>query len=91
MKTGAIIIAVASFAGLIGPSIAFEGIRGIRIQGLLTNVSCDVREEDNQALCARKCDDEFISSKMRYSVDPVQVAADKKACDEKCGCHQNSR
>ncbi len=91
MKTRAIVIAAALFAGMVGSSSAFEGIRGARVQSFVTKASCDVREEDKQALCARKCDDEFISGKMHYNADLAKVTADKKACDEKCGCAENSK
>ncbi len=74
MKISAIVTAAAIFASMTGAAFA----------------SCDVREEDKQALCARKCDDEFISRKMNYGANQEQVKAEKKACDEKCGCPQNT-
>jgi hypothetical protein len=93
MKTRAIVIAAALFAGTVGSSYAFDGLRGARTQSLVTTVSCDVRDrdEDKQAMCASKCEDDFISSKMHYNADLAKVAADKKACDEKCGCPQNTK
>ncbi|PWB79961.1 MAG: hypothetical protein C3F11_19385 [Methylocystaceae bacterium] len=74
MKIRAIVTAAALFAGMVGPSFA----------------SCDVHGEDKQALCAQKCDDSFIRDKMHYNSDLAKVSAEKKACDEKCGCPQNS-
>lgn len=75
MKKYAIVTAAALFAGMVSP--AFAG--------------CDVKnDEDKQGICARKCDDEFISGKMHYGADIEKVTAEKKACDEKCGCPQNS-
>jgi hypothetical protein len=93
MKTRVFVIAAALFAGMVGSSSAFEGIRGTRIQSLVTNVSCDVRDrdDDKQARCASKCEDDFISGKMHYSADLKKVAEEKKACDEKCGCPQNTQ
>jgi hypothetical protein len=93
MKTRVFVIAAAMFAGMVGSSSAFEGIRGVRTQSLVTNVSCDVRDrdDDKQAMCASKCEDEFISGKMHYNADLAKVAENKKACDEKCGCPQNSK
>ena len=93
MKTRAIVIAAALFAGMVGSSSAFEGIRGTRIQSLVTNVSCDVRDrdDDKQAMCASKCEDNFISGKMHYGADIGKITDEKKACDEKCGCAQNSK
>lgn len=91
MKSRAIVIAAALFAGLASPSFAFDGLHGTSVQSLVAKVSCNVLEDDKQALCARKCDDEFISGKMHYGADLAKVAADKKACDEKCGCAENTK
>ncbi len=75
MKSYAIVAAVAMFAGMTVPAFA----------------TCDVHNEDKQALCAQKCDDNFISGKMHYNADITKVTAEKKACDEKCGCPENSK
>jgi hypothetical protein len=93
MKTRVIATAAVLFAGLASPSFAFEGLRGIRAQNFVTAVSCDVLkgDEDKQAMCAQKCDDAFIAGKMHYNADINKVKADKKACDEKCGCQQNTK
>lgn len=69
-----LILAAAAFVAMVGPSFA----------------TCDVRNEDKQALCAQKCDDTYISRKMNYGANINEVRAEKKACDEKCGCPENS-
>lgn len=76
MKKLAIVSAVALFAGMVGPAFA----------------DCDVRkaDDDKQARCAQKCDDEFISRKMNYGANMAEVYANKKACDAACGCPQNT-
>ncbi len=76
MKISAIVTAAAIFASMSGAAFA----------------SCDVNEDDKQALCARACDDTYISRKMNYGAQGQleQVKAEKKACDEKCGCPQNT-
>jgi hypothetical protein len=77
MNKFAFVAAAALIAGMISPAFA----------------DCDIRkaDEDKQAKCAEKCDDEFIARKMNYGANQVEVAANKKACDEKCGCPQNSK
>jgi hypothetical protein len=77
MKKLAFVVATALIVGLASPAFA----------------DCDVRkaDEDKQAKCAQKCDDDFIARKMDYDADLAKVAANKKACDEKCGCPQNSK
>ena len=77
MNKYAIVTAAALVVGMISPAFA----------------DCDVHnaDEDKQAKCAQKCDDEYISRKMNYGANQAEVAANKKACDEKCGCSQNSK
>jgi hypothetical protein len=77
MKKLAFVVATALIVGLASPAFA----------------DCDVRkaDEDKQAKCAQKCDDDFIARKMDYDADLAKVAANKKACDEKCGCPQNTK
>jgi|APFre7841882630_1041343.scaffolds.fasta_scaffold41345_2 hypothetical protein len=91
MKTRSIVIAAALLAGMASPSFAVDGLRGTRIQSLVTKVTCDVRNEDKQALCAQKCDDTYISRKMNYGANQEEVKAEKKECDAKCGCPENSK
>jgi hypothetical protein len=92
MKTYAIVTAMALFAGMIGPSYALDGAVGLRAPNPATLVGCDVKnDEDKQGMCARKCDDEYISGKMHYGADIAKVTEEKQACDVKCGCPQNSK
>lgn len=76
MKKLAIVTAAAFMVGMIGPAFA----------------DCDVKkaDEDKQAKCAEKCDDDFISRKMNYGANQAEVYANKKACDAACGCPQNT-
>jgi len=89
MKTYAIVAAAALFAGMTSPTLAYDA--SLRGQSVVTPVTCDVRNEDKQALCAQKCDDAFISGKMHYGADLSKVTEEKKSCDEKCGCPENSK
>ena len=91
MKIYAIVSAAALFAGMVAPSYAFTDAAGMRMNSPLTTVSCDVRAEDDQALCAAKCDDYFVRNSQNNMADHSKLKADKKACDEKCGCPQNSK
>ena len=91
MKTRVIVTTAALFAGMIAPSFVYDGVRGLRTQLMISPVSCDVRAEDEQALCAAKCDDYFVRNGQNNMTDHVKLAAEKKACDEKCGCPQNSK
>jgi hypothetical protein len=94
MKTRIFVSSVVFFAGLVGQSFAVELTGAMRAPSVISTISCDVRDvqdEDKQGLCARKCDDDFIKNKENYNADLAKVKADKKACDEKCGCPQNSK
>jgi hypothetical protein len=77
MKKFAILTASALFVGFAAPAFA----------------DCDVRkaDEDKQARCAQKCDDEFIARKMNYGANQTEVLANKKQCDAGCGCPQNTQ
>ena len=52
---------------------------------------CDTRKEDDQAVCALGCEDNYVRHKQDMMADHAQLKADKKACDTKCGCPQNSK
>lgn len=55
--------------------------------------SCNVRDmyTDKQAACAAACEDQFIRDKQKAELDQAAKAnGDKKACDAKCGCPENS-
>jgi hypothetical protein len=77
MNKFALVAVAALFAGLATPAFA----------------DCDVKkaDEDKQAKCAEKCEDEYLARKMNYGANQADVLANKKACDEKCGCPQNSK
>ncbi len=77
MKKFAIMTAALLVAGMISPAFA----------------DCDVHkaDEDKQAKCAEKCDDEYLSRKMNYASNQAEVIANKKACDAACGCPQNTK
>jgi hypothetical protein len=53
--------------------------------------SCDTRNEDEQAVCASKCEDAYLKDQQSITADMTKVKGDKKACDVKCGCPQNTR
>lgn len=74
MKTLALVTTIALFAGLSAPAFA----------------SCDTRKEDEQAVCASKCEDAYLKDQQSITADMSQVKANRKACDTKCGCPQNS-
>ena len=75
MKTFSIASAIALFAMMTVPAFA----------------DCDTRKEDEQALCAGKCEDEYVRHKQDMMADHSKLIADRKACDAKCGCPQNSK
>lgn len=55
--------------------------------------SCDTHGDDDQAACASKCDEAYQKDQedRKGSMgDMSKVKENKKACDEKCGCPQNS-
>jgi hypothetical protein len=91
MKTYAIVTAVALFAGMAAPSFAFDGNAARRAQSDVTRISCDTRQEDEQAVCASKCEDAFLKDQMSFTANMDKIKESKKACDEKCGCPQNTK
>jgi hypothetical protein len=91
MKTYAIATAVALFVGMIAPSYAFDGAVGLRAPSQATRISCDTHNEDEQAVCASKCEDAYLKDTMSFTADIPKIKAAKKACDEKCGCPQNTK
>jgi hypothetical protein len=66
---------IALFAGLSAPAFA----------------SCDTRKEDEQAVCASKCEDAYLKDTMSFSADLDKIKSTKKACDAACGCPQNTK
>jgi hypothetical protein len=93
MKLSVLWAAGLIVAGAVAPSFAFEamppsGGGGIHANRLLQVVSCNVNDDDKQALCMRACDDEYIKASQAYGTagrleGPKEA---KKACETKCGC-----
>jgi hypothetical protein len=75
MKKFSIVTAIVMFAATTAPAFA----------------SCDTRKEDDQAVCALGCEDNYVRHKQDMMADHAKLKADKKACDEKCGCPENSK
>lgn len=75
MKSYSVLTAVAFFVAMSAPAFA----------------SCDTRKEDDQAVCAGKCEDEFVRHSQDMMADHAKLKADRKACDTACGCAENSK
>jgi hypothetical protein len=93
MKVSALLAAGLIIAGAVGPGFALEamlpsGGGGLHAGRLLQAVSCNVNDDDKQALCMRACDDEYIKASQAYGTAGRLEGpkAAKKACDTKCGC-----
>jgi|WetSurMetagenome_2_1015567.scaffolds.fasta_scaffold728439_1 hypothetical protein len=90
MKISAFVTAIAILAGVAGPSLALD--HGVRANSLVQRVSCDIKDDDKQARCMQKCDDDFIKASQAYQEgkDSAQVkkesAENKKVCEKACGC-----
>jgi hypothetical protein len=89
MKTKVLVAAALMFGGMIAPSFAYDGAAGLRSP--VAKVSCDTRNEDEQAVCASKCEDTFVRHKNDNMADHSELASERLACDTKCGCPQNSK
>jgi hypothetical protein len=92
MKLRAFLTAGLILAGVTGQSFAFDGISsangGARANRLIQTVSCNVNDDDKQAICMRTCDDEYIKASQAYSTAGHLEGpkAAKKECEAKCGC-----
>jgi hypothetical protein len=89
MKSYALLTALLIGASSIGPSAAFEkSSNALRADAVIQAVSCNPNDDDKQAQCARKCEDEWIKSSQGYGTKdkPETAAATRKACDAACGC-----
>jgi hypothetical protein len=75
MKKFAFATTIAIFAAMSAPAFA----------------SCDTHAEDEQAVCASKCEDAYLKDQQSITADMSKVKAAKKACDAACGCPQNSK
>jgi hypothetical protein len=93
MKMRKIVTTLLLFMGMTASSLAFDARLGEKIPALATPASCDVTKlyTDKQAACAAACDDQYIRDKQKLDFDVTKAVADKKACDAKCGCEQNSK
>jgi len=74
MKKSAVVLAFALLAGLTAPAFA----------------TCDTRNDDEQAMCATKCEDAWLKDQQSITADISKLKVARKACDTKCGCPQNS-
>jgi hypothetical protein len=93
MKLRALASTCAIIAGIAAASMAVanplsNGAGVSRAGDLIQKISCDIHNEDKQALCMQACDDEFIKASQGYSAagkldEPKAV---KKECETKCGC-----
>ncbi|MFY9628014.1 MAG: hypothetical protein WAK03_07660 [Methylocystis sp.] len=91
MKKNILLAAALMLGGMIAPSYAFEGAAVTGLKSPVTTVTCDTRNEDEQAMCASKCEDTFIRHKNDNMADHEKLWSDRLACDTKCGCPENSK
>ncbi len=82
--------AAALFLATTAPSFAFDAGVGLRAPNQATRISCDTHGEDDQAVCASKCEDAYLKEQMGFTADMTKIKSARKSCDEKCGCPQNS-
>ncbi|MGD9542426.1 hypothetical protein [Methylocystis sp.] len=90
MNKYALTAAAALFLAATAPSFAFDAAVGQRAPSQATRISCDTHAEDDQAVCASKCEDAYLKDQQGWTADMSKIKAAKKSCDEKCGCPQNS-
>jgi hypothetical protein len=90
MKLNAFLMAGMLIAGTTMPSFAFEAVysNDVRMDQLVHRISCNVNDDDKQAICMRTCDDDYIKASQAYGTagrleGPKEA---KKACETKCGC-----
>jgi hypothetical protein len=90
MKLNAVLMAGMLITVATMPSFAFEAVysNATGVDRLVHRVSCNVNDDDKQALCMRGCDDEYIKASQAYGTagrleGPKEA---KKACETKCGC-----
>ena len=91
MTKYALAATAALFLTMTAPSFAFDAAVGQRAPSQATRISCDTHGDDEQAVCASKCEDAYLKEQMGFTADMGKVKAARKACDEKCGCPQNSK
>lgn len=91
MNKYALTAVAALFLATTAPSFAFDAGVGQRAPNHATRISCDTHAEDDQAMCASKCEDAYLKDQQSITADMSKVKDNRKACDEKCGCPQNSK
>jgi len=91
MNKYALTAAAALFLATTAPSFAFDAGVGLRAPSQATHISCDTHAEDDQAVCASKCEDAYLKDQQGWTADMSKIKSAKKACDDKCGCPQNSK
>jgi len=91
MKIRILVAAAIALGASVAPSFAFDGSSALRPRAPVTTVSCDTRGDDDQAQCASSCEDKYIRGKQHNMTDQTSNEAEKKACDAKCGCPQNTK
>ncbi len=90
MKISTFVTAIAILAGVAGPSLALD--HSVRTNSLVQRVSCDIKDDDKQARCMQKCDDDYIKASQAYMTgkDTATVkkesAENRKVCEKACGC-----
>ena len=89
MKMNVLVAAALMFGGMIAPRFAYDGAAGLRSPA--TQATCDINNDDAQAVCAMKCDDAYIRGKQHNMTDQAANEEEKKSCDAKCGCPQNTK
>ncbi len=91
MKISVFVASVLMFAATTAPSFALQGGAVSSLPSQAAKASCDIRNEDEQAVCASNCDDKYIRGKQHNMTNQAANDAEKKACDAKCGCPQNTK
>jgi hypothetical protein len=91
MKILTFVAAAVALGAAVAPSLAFDGAALVRSRAPLVAVSCDTHADDDQAQCASNCEDKYVRGKQHNMTDQTANEEEKKACDAKCGCPQNSK
>lgn len=91
MNKYALAIVAGFFMATAAPSYALDGAVGLRAPNQVTRISCDTHKDDDQAVCASKCEDAYLKDQQGWTADMGKVKAAKKACDAACGCPENSK
>jgi len=91
MKMSVLLASVLLLGAMAAPAAAFEGVAAVAARSPVTKASCDTRKDDEQAQCAANCEDKYIRARQYNMADPAKVDAERKSCDAKCGCPQNSQ